>query len=798
MSASASANNNNNNGSAAAAGQTRGQSARSNASQVSSIASLLGSKASGKGHGAFRQAVAPNNNNVKKGDAAVSTHGAHNNNIQRGGGAQQQSSQHRHGSRTANLRDSCRGLLQELRGELVVDTRWHLPFPSVPASQLLYVPESVRDTFACPTREILHSDIDAMQIGILERLHVLMPPDNPHEMRRVCDAVAEAEAEYHRSVAEAKALGLAVDPVPPLTERYRNLDQEDADLVAEDLGVKPLDDESLPSAALLKHHIYTELGRTPIEARAEARLSAAFARIAQNAQQREHAAANEAAQAAARLHSIRGGVLTTSRSQTAQHGQQHGSSQAAQTPDERWTQQINRSFQNAKALDNIFGSFTERAAETLLGLKMVDMATARAAAAEGDNFAGARYRDAKEALQSFAQFFIDIVAAAQEKSPAFAKDLTAQLRRIVSGDSSADEANAMLHERWSTITTTTTTADNNNNNNDDDDDDDDPFSMTGAGRSEKKNRASREEINIVRREMMPRARTLLAEWQDLTAAHDLSALLRPASECTVISLDNSNSRGIDLHLQSLLRDANPANSRHAIALANPQNPTDTPVAVLPILSMDTNHMTDAPFELRNLQARVFLGVAQHEEARAEQQRRHLPAVLFGEGELLLRPDPLVLAAAARKSSNNNNNSSSKDDALTMMDPAQYIPESSKFEKFKEDSNADGLYLLKVGRDAARFARIPRVMEYRRATGTEMPTSALAKNMVIWDDEENDDAMNNTTDDNNITHDNGITQTHYQNTTNKNAAHERKQRVEELVADDDENDGEIGLFDTALN
>ena len=183
------------------------------------------------------------------------------------------------GSRTEALREKCRALLQEIRNEYIVDTKWHFPFPSVPATQLIYVPNRVRDIFCCPATSIQPSDIDAMAFGILERLNLNYFATQPHDMKQVRDAVAAAEREYEDLILEQNAKGQAINPLPKLVERYHNLDPEDADLVEEDLGVNPLDRDTLPTATLMKNHIYTELGRTPLQRRADQRLAAPFARF---------------------------------------------------------------------------------------------------------------------------------------------------------------------------------------------------------------------------------------------------------------------------------------------------------------------------------------------------------------------------------------------------------------------------------------------------------------------------------------------------------------------------------------
>jgi hypothetical protein len=606
-------------------------------------------------------------------------------------------------SKTEALREASKGLLHEIRNELIVDTRWNLPFPTVPAAQLLYVPNRVRDIFACPTSAVNHSDIDAMAYGILERLNLNFFATDPHEMKRVRDSVSLAEQKYETFVAKLRASGKAVNPIPEIIERYYNLEAEDAELVKEDLGVHPLNEDSLPTGTLLKNHIYTELGRTPMDKRAEERLAAPFARFGLNNNNNSNNIINNAGSSSPDLmgsQQNRASSFLMSMSQQQQQQSQSvagvGGAKEVASAEEMWVKRVNLTFKNAKQLDALFLSYIDQ-----VGVELIGVGVQNPKPQDRSLENGIALRQAQEAVQKFTRQFLELTLSVLSISEKFARDLVIAFRKVVSGQLQIETAQEELNDSWS--------------------------------------HASNEDAILtstqeVRDRLLSSVLALFAEWElDISEKESIKPFVVKTDKQDLREITNKTE--ISKVLRAILTKINPANTKDFVSLVNADHIDDVPVAVLPVFPADRK--ADAPVE--DLTARIFLNTQQQHQAgsdaedddnddddengrkikqsrklfKSKQQQPYHPIVMFGQGDLLLRPDPHA----------------SKDNPDVM----QYQPETSSFDVLKSDNNADGIYLLKIGQDAARFARVPRTVEYVRRLGTEKATSALETSTVVWED-----------------------------------------------------------------
>ncbi|ESL06319.1 hypothetical protein TRSC58_06009 [Trypanosoma rangeli SC58] len=151
---------------------------------------------------------------------------------------------------------------------------WEVPFPRVPASPLLYIPEAFRELLndASPLG-VMQAELDAMSEGVLERIplaYYLLRPEVVEETRSIA---AECEQRVEELQRQATIAGLTERLTWRPEEVNPYLERADAELLDTDIDLNLVLERDKPSLTLLQRPLYTDMGLVSQEQRHLERLA---------------------------------------------------------------------------------------------------------------------------------------------------------------------------------------------------------------------------------------------------------------------------------------------------------------------------------------------------------------------------------------------------------------------------------------------------------------------------------------------------------------------------------------------
>ncbi|CCW59629.1 unnamed protein product [Phytomonas sp. EM1] len=230
---------------------------------------------------------------------------------------------------------------------------WNVPFPQIPDTPLLYYPNDYTELLTNPCPDgVMQSELDAMAEGVLASLPLAYYPVQPEALQEAREAAARTRRHLDDLQRRAQAAGkVAATPWRP-EEANTQLDAADAALLATDLDRSLTQQRDMPSLTLIQHPLYTDMGLVPLEERDLAR--------------RERIVPRELSQ-----HLSQGGG-------GAPEGPDGYDAAGlpvapdAETTRERWREGVQRSFRQARALDQQFDQFIADLAHGKLGLSKED------------------------------------------------------------------------------------------------------------------------------------------------------------------------------------------------------------------------------------------------------------------------------------------------------------------------------------------------------------------------------------------------------------------------------------------
>ncbi|KAG5473776.1 hypothetical protein LSCM1_04406 [Leishmania martiniquensis] len=172
-------------------------------------------------------------------------------------------------------------VLRACRNAFYYHTSWSVPYPEVPAAPLLYYPEEYkRMAESTMPLGIMHSELDAMQTGLLDSIPLAYYPLAPNALEQAREALKRAAALKRRAAATSEAdaatsssstsAANAPDRARPL---HGHLDPADAEIARIVVDPNEIQLRNLPSLTHVQRPLYTDIGLVPQEERHAARVA---------------------------------------------------------------------------------------------------------------------------------------------------------------------------------------------------------------------------------------------------------------------------------------------------------------------------------------------------------------------------------------------------------------------------------------------------------------------------------------------------------------------------------------------
>lgn len=249
----------------------------------------------------------------------------------------------RSGTALLNQHSNFGDALRLCRNAFYYHTSWSVPYPEVPAAPMLYYPDEYRRMVESPVPlGVMQSELDAMQLGVLDSIPLAYYPLNPTAIEEARLAMRRNLALRKRAEAATATAGGDGADASALTnaairqELRGRLDAGDADIARIIVDPNEIQIRNLPSLTHVQRPLYTDIGLVPQEDRHAARL-------ARTQPKASLPAANTAAVTTAEM--LR-----------------------------QWRLDVQDSFHEASQVDDGFARFIAEVAHTKLGLNRADPA----------------------------------------------------------------------------------------------------------------------------------------------------------------------------------------------------------------------------------------------------------------------------------------------------------------------------------------------------------------------------------------------------------------------------------------
>ncbi|KAK7200036.1 hypothetical protein NESM_000053100 [Novymonas esmeraldas] len=181
-----------------------------------------------------------------------------------------------------NQHSSFGDALRACRNAFYYHTSWSVPYPEVPAVPLLYYPDEYKRLTESPMPVgVMQSELDAMQIGLLDSIPLAYYPLSPNALEEARQAAQRTALRKQLAAAVAAATDDA-RPAPSSSaggaaRRARlpqaRLDPGDAEIARIVVDADEIQIRNLPSLTHVQRPLYTDIGLVPQEERHAARIA---------------------------------------------------------------------------------------------------------------------------------------------------------------------------------------------------------------------------------------------------------------------------------------------------------------------------------------------------------------------------------------------------------------------------------------------------------------------------------------------------------------------------------------------
>lgn len=235
------------------------------------------------------------------------------------------------------------------------DFAWSVAFPEQPPAPLLYYPDTYKNLLHDPAAiGVMQAELDAMSDGVLERIPLAYYPLQPGVLEEARAVALETERHVEEMQAKAKATGQLERLTWNAEDVNPHLDRADADLLDTDIDSSLVLQRDLPSLTLLQRPLYTDMGLVPQEQRHAARLARI---VPEDLRSLSQAAGLPGSPMLPGSPQGPGGAVAT-----------FETPEGALTKQREWVQEVQRSFKQARTLDQQYDHFVKGLVHGKLGL----------------------------------------------------------------------------------------------------------------------------------------------------------------------------------------------------------------------------------------------------------------------------------------------------------------------------------------------------------------------------------------------------------------------------------------------
>ncbi|KPI83071.1 hypothetical protein ABL78_7905 [Leptomonas seymouri] len=182
----------------------------------------------------------------------------------------------RSGSGILNRNSSFGDALRMCHNAFYYHTSWSVPYPEVPESPMLYYPDEYCRLVESPAPlGVMQSELDAMQMGVLDSIPLAYYPLNPTAIEEVRLAMQSSLLKRKRAEAAAAADGAEATSTSAATqnELRGRLAPGDAEIASIIVDPNEIQIRNLPSLTHVQRPLYTDIGLVPQEDRHAARVA---------------------------------------------------------------------------------------------------------------------------------------------------------------------------------------------------------------------------------------------------------------------------------------------------------------------------------------------------------------------------------------------------------------------------------------------------------------------------------------------------------------------------------------------